>query len=391
MTKGRTMNRSLTPLRVALLAIGALAAIAVVGGCSHKVTQVDPGFTTLEGRINPDTRLVTWIDRGARGYTFGDFGSPDDRSDDILLSTFDANVGVPGTVHVQLLDRTPASGFDFYRRQPNGGLMRMTDYSIPAALKWLPSEWELYQIADTSPLPGQDGDYVARGLLGGVAGVSSPLSNTNPAQGADVQQSLHFTSERLQPDSSLTIGWTTDARAAGYWLEIVPFGSIAAHAVPISDLNEALPVLARAGSIKTKLAWVPASAVPGPTAIWRTGAGEASLVGADSLVSNPFHKNVLYFVRVCAVDAQGRVINRLECDYLVDRSDVLDPVNGTIYTLSPLGGVVLGSFVIVPGPPPIDFARGFVTWDRVPHSAPARSSPGSPAASVLAPRVIPAR
>jgi hypothetical protein len=368
------MNGFFTARRTARTAFALLAALAALSGCSHKITQTDPSYTRVEGVPTTSARMVTWIQGSTPGHIFNDGLIFGDISDDIYKGPQEMSPGVTGRVHIQIMDNTSASGFDLFRRDADGGYRQILDYPLIASLKWLDTGWELYRYLDTSP-SGAGSDYVARGLLQGVSGAGSPVTNATPPIGPQQLQTLDFQLQnRLAPDSTINLVWTIDGRAAGYWVQIMPFGLMDGRVTTDLERNEGVPILESAGAKATIIAYISAPPAGEASATFVTGTALLQpSSGATLGLRATLHKNVIYYLRVSAVDASGRMINTLKTDYRIEYTGAVDHVPGPggtsvaapVYLMHPLGGVVFGSFVQGSSEkPPIDFLHDFRTWGR---------------------------
>ncbi len=266
------MNHFTLPRRAAWLALFALGMLAALAGCSKRVTSVDAGYTTLDGRMNANSRLLAWRDAPVSIIVWADLGPPGpdfidaDVKYDTLIGRLDTSWGKPGVLQMAVLDNTPASGFQFYRRADNGGLQALTDYAIPAAAKWLSTGWEMYGFADQHPSSYSPATYVGRGLLDGKVTTSSPLTNDALPDGAAPKASTIFHWAFHPADSSYTWNWTLTPGAAGYWLDVYQFTG---HATAFDLFASGAPNPVLVGSYVTHrvLEYWPASlfASPGQT------------------------------------------------------------------------------------------------------------------------------
>jgi hypothetical protein len=350
------MNRSSTPRSIALVAMLALAAAATTAGCAKKITTPDAGRTTVEGLQNANARLVSWT---VQDVPFFELGS--DVNGYFVSATLRLPRTTPDAVHFQILDRTAASKFEVFRRAPNGGLLPLFDHAIAPKVKWLDTQWEAYGFTTTPGPADTNTAYVARGLVAGVVTPAVPLTNVVALKGAVVRQTLQFDAPRQQPDSSqVDIQWTSDSRAAGYWLEVVPFDDLDTLSTPYAQMNEATPVTEPPGARRALHMFIPAPA--SPSASVSMSAANAELISRKMI----FFQRKAYLVRVCAVDEFGRVINRIKTDYR------RVPADGNYYY--PMGGVVFGFFT----QDDISHGRGLkygflnagdllVPWSELPH------------------------
>jgi hypothetical protein len=326
------MNRFLTPRRLALAAVLALGAVAALTGCAKKVTTVDAGYTTLEGRPNANSMLFAWQDSPTLVTIYTDLGTPgpspdpDNEPDTVLTVEPNYDIG-PGVVHLELLDGTQANGFQFYRRSSNGGLESLTDYVLGPVAKWLSTDWELYSFSDRTPGSWSPPTYVGRGLLGGAVTTSSPLSNIvqiNPVRPTPTivfDDVVH--ASRTPSDSLFPMSWNSIPGAAGYWIDVYQWKAIA-------TVEEKL----RSGT--------PSPVWPGNANHYFVGyvAGAGNTVyklgspGATVYTFKPPIRGQVYYARITAVDAAGNVIAWMKGDQLYQLGD------GT-YRYIPLAAVAI--------------------------------------------------
>jgi hypothetical protein len=313
------MNRTFPPRGFALVALLALAAAVVAAGCAKKMTSVDPGFTKLEGV--PDNRAIimvypeqsyaasVWQDKGDKGVDLP--GSVGENGDVRIDTTLARNTGV---LRVLLLDGTNASGFELYRTATNGGLQRIGDFLVGANRKWLDTHWEAYVAS-----------FVARGLLSGVAGPSSPVSAPTTPSTAMFTPNIAYLDSLTPSDSLFRMSWSPVPGAAGYWLQVYTFSP---RATLEEQRRSGQPSPIWNGNVTNNLV----AYVTGATT-YKLGAP-----GALVLTFTPPVRNRQYRVRVTAVDATGRVIGYLKSrDFLDDGIAVGD----STYVRVPLASVTV--------------------------------------------------
>jgi len=350
------MNRTLTARRALLVSCAALAAAATLAGCAKKMTSVDPSYTQIEGVENRNARIVTWTNQPLDTLIFESVTDTVTGATNVVFRGHITTVTGPPGIEAQIFDSTAASRYQVFRRTPNGGYAQLFDFSLAASLRWPDTEWEMYEFTDQpiglDPLLA----YVGRGLVGGFAGVSSPLTNVGLAPNAVIPQTIAFAAPRVQPDSTMTLAWSADPAAAGYWVEAMPQTQFVARGVSAEHANDGLPVISQAGGFANLRAFFGADG------------------SATFLTRTVFRRNLPYLVRIDAVDANGRVINRLRGDYQVKK-----PNAGGPFFVIPLGGVVIQASKPVPGLPYGWENDDFQTWDAVPHFG--ASAYGNPASA----------
>jgi hypothetical protein len=325
------MNRSFPARSTALVALLALTAALGAAGCAKKITTPDASRSSLEGVVNPDVRLIMWppqqepafhLDQDVNGL-FVDEVQP-------------LEFPYQNALHFLIMDRSSASRFEVYDRSANGSMSPVFDYSLPPDEKWLDTYWERYSFFSSPSADNPNNSaWLARGVVSGIVGQQSPLSNTVPWRGTasyDTNPTLRFRSAREQADSSqVSITWTTDPNAVGYWMQVLAFDDV--EEVTFADrakfFSEGLPISAR----RSMLRYVPAASPQGETAAFNDPTAER----ITNKLTFFMHKS--YIVRVFAVNAEGRVINRLQTDYRRVPKDT-----GKMYY--PVGGVVFGTYTL---------------------------------------------
>lgn len=290
------MFRFFTPRRLALLALAALALPVALAGCGKQVTSADATYTTLEGTPNADSRLIAWADQPNTVWIWQDEGQPGPTvDDDFLKSTEHVYRNGPGTFQTVLLDGSQASGFEMYRRAKNGGYEPMRDYVLTAPSKWLDSQWELYELSDSSPSGYSPPTYQGRGLLAGAVTARSPLSNTAQVT-AIVDTSLKYLGNTAPSDSLFLMEWTNVPGAAGYWLHVYQFR---ADATNQEVVESGTPKPVWNGKVRDNLV----AYVAAPATSYKFNAP-----GALVLTMKPPIRGQVYLVRITAVDASGQIL-----------------------------------------------------------------------------------
>ena len=315
------MNRIFRLRSFALVALLALGAAAVAAGCAKKVTSVDSSFTKLEGVPDARTILMIYPEETAASSVWADTldsgvdlpGHPGDGLDRRTDSTYARPTGL---LHVLLLDGTKASGFELFRSAPNGGLMKVSDFHLVADRKWLSTGWEAYESTVGIPA-GYTPSFVARGLLAGVAGPQSPLSNVTTPATALFTPTITYRDSLVPSDSLFNISWSAVPGAAGYWLQVYSFSS---RATTLEQASSGQPTPIWNGNVNNNFVGY----VAAPATHYKLGSP-----GALVLTFSPPIRNREYRVRVTAVDAAGRVIA-----YLAARDFLDDLIQITVSTKS---------------------------------------------------------
>jgi hypothetical protein len=299
--------------RAALAGVCLLAAIALAG-CSKKVTSVDASYTTPEGVPSGSVRLVvypdlpititSWVDRVDNNSTPpGASGTwnpqtPTDPSGDSLVATSEPIYAIgPGVIRGVLVDGTQATGFQVLRREANGGLRSLFDFTLLPARRWLDSGNELYSFTDSDPSGFSPASYIARGLLNGQIAEASPVSNEAQLTGSTVAD-LNYTGNLFPADSLFLMSWDPVPGAAGYWIHVYDF-------VPAAT------------EIDRRIAGTPAPLSTTLTRDFYLAYTDASVtshkIGSGGVAVLTFRPNEFRFqreynVRISAVDANGRLI-----------------------------------------------------------------------------------
>lgn len=319
-----TQSRAVRVLTIA----AALFAFAALAGCAKKVTAPDSGFSTLEGVRTDDVLLVGWQQPQRLAAHFLDPGTPDDLSDDFLGTTEDLAPDSVGHAMAAVFDHSVANGLQVYRKYENGGLAAMFDHALIPYIKDLALQRDIFTFEDPSPI-ASGASYVVRGTMNGTAGSSAPISNPTAPLGP-IDEDILLTSADRFADSIGVVSWTPDPRAVMYIVNILDFGEVTAS---------------RNKAIYTNF---PSPIYPDPTAT------QAVLLQTGT--SLPFNFSgerfpIRMIVRVAAVDANFRIVNRLNpgAATLLTRPPVPQdpfklrfteegPPNFNAYTVLPVGG-----------------------------------------------------
>lgn len=291
------MTRFFTPRVLLALALAALALPVALAGCSRKLTSVDADYTQLEGRPDPNAQLMVWPDVPTKVYYYADLGTPGPSDADTLLEVVEVYRTGAGALQTMLLDGGQASGFEFFRRAPNGGYQPMRDYVVNAPRKWLDSHWELYELTDYQPSGFSPPTYLARGLLAGSTTANSPLTN-DARLTSGTTASLVYTGALFpsRSDTNFTMAWGAVSGAAGYWLHVYQYRPDATNDELVAS---ATPSPVWNGKVRDQFVGY----VAAPATSYKLGTP-----GALVLTYKPPISGQVYMARVTAVDAQGQVI-----------------------------------------------------------------------------------
>jgi hypothetical protein len=293
------MNEFRSPLRrIAPFAAVILVALAMAG-CTKKVTNVDPGYTTPEGQRSADARLIVYPDAPVTVLTYTDYlpDGPDPNTgnpgpEDVLLRTDQVYVA-PGAVHGLILDGTPASGYQVLRRESTGGYAQLKDYILTPVVSFLDSQWETYTFDDPRPSGFSPPSYTGRGVVAGTVTPASPLTNVGELVRSDIP-TLAYTGETAPRDSNFTMRWEAVPGATGYWIQIHQFkGNSEAQVLA------AAPAPFISGNVRNYFVGY----VAAPATEYRLGDPGALVLTRRALLWN-----VEYLVRISAVNDQGEMI-----------------------------------------------------------------------------------
>jgi hypothetical protein len=294
--------RSASP-RTALAAALVLGALALAG-CADKVTNVDAGYTAPEGRADANARLVVYPDAPIVVETFTDL-LPDGPDPGDELQGTESRYVAQGSLHGMIVDGTAASGYQVLRREANGGYAQLEDYTLNPVARFFDSHWELYAFTDARPSGFSPPSYLGRGVVSGVVTPLSPLTNPGLVGGSDVAD-LTYTGEAFPPDSNITMTWNEVPGAVGYWIQIYQF--MGGTQEKLLSAQPAPFVFADARNFFVGYVAAPAGSYtlnqPGATVLFQRGL----LPGSE------------YFVRISAVNGQGRLIAFTYGDYAYLRS-----------------------------------------------------------------------
>jgi hypothetical protein len=274
-------------------ASAALLALVAVAGCESRPTGFDPNPDRPEGVPSANARLVSYRNHGLR-VMVRDYASVDI---DSIVHTVRAFPG-DGTMPLLLLmDGTPASAFEMYRRNDAGRFERISDAAVTSRFKYVSSGYEEFFALDPAPSKFAPSSYLARGLVDGVATHQSPLSNEVQLTQPDLEP-ITYNGNLFPLDSLFTVSWVGVPNAVGYWVHI--------YEKPIAGaerLRSSFPSPIAYETAADLLIAFRAGNNPGGSVSFQLGdptlltlKRTAPLVGHD------------YIVRVSGVDATGQVI-----------------------------------------------------------------------------------
>lgn len=331
-------------LRLAGLLLVMVAAFAATS-CSKKITDVDSALVPPnypEG-IADASKLLLYPDTPVPVETWQDNGDPGPDTADVLLSSTLVYSERAGAVLGLIVDHTPASQFQVFRRQGANGYIEMNDFAIQPSKTFLESQYDVFHFTDPSPYPGGQREYVARGVVSGLVTRNAPLTNRVSLTATSVAGNLAYTGRVLPDttrDSTFVLRWNSVAGAAGYWLTVTRY--------PPSFLaNDALIRFALPRPVtREKLPDVYVAYVPDPNGAGgqarRQKLGDPLPDGGKLLHEDIGTNGALYFARIVAVDAGGQVLSTIGANGSYAQAASLNeagrPIAGQ-YRIFPMAGV----------------------------------------------------
>ena len=324
--------------RITTLA-AALAVAAVLASCSKK-SAVDPSYTMPEGTRSPRLQLITNFDLPNAVITVKDRGRigvpdfvPDSTNADSIV--LDPDTGAPQIRYVQqytpstirgtIINQTSAEGMQMFRTTSSGGVYQFLDFPVPVQKRFLDKLAETYFFTDPDAGRLSGASYFARGLIGGIAGSSSPLSNPSQPLTNSIAE-IVYTANRngtvtpisgppAPPESTFTMQWLTIPGASTYWI------SVFQYLTNLVDLNERIytgqpQILSPIKSRDVFFGSLPASAASFMT--YKFGDPSATIY----TYRTP-HLGQVYYVRIAAVNAQGQLIGMTTGPTILQTSDLL--------------------------------------------------------------------
>lgn len=319
-----TVNR----IRTCLAGRGAFVAAALtlalaLASCSERLTTVDPEYNDPEGIVSPSAQLIVWAEEPLTVTHYSDGSGPlgpdrdpqcperlrIDLSDAVaLIDQYQPNP--PGSVRAMILDATNASRYDMMRRETNGGFRKVLDYPLRPNRLWLETGWESYDYTDPSPSGYVPASYVARGIVGQSSSTDSPRTNQGEA-GAPLTD-ITFTAPCLPCDSTFRITWNPVPGAYRYWVHVYQFLTAPSPQQQLlasmpAPLNQTLP---RDILVATMDSSVTSYTLRGPRYY-----EQPVPAGVRVLAERGTRYGQAYYVRIAAVNRQGRLVAVSRGDY----------------------------------------------------------------------------
>jgi hypothetical protein len=335
-----------TQARIARPILG-LVALVLVGlglwACSKRITTVDPAYVP-EGRFSPDAQLVVWfeapnetliyLDRPPLGPAQNEFcGYIIPGEEDSLINRGPFWRRDPGILNGVIVDGTRSTAYQMLRREGNGGFRQVNDFAVTPLRRWPEAQHEEYTFLDRMPSGFSPATYVGRGFVSGTITKESPLTNVGLAPrptSADTIANMTYTGFCNPCDSLFTLRWSPVPGAARYWMQVYRY------AVP-ATISEQLAESVPTPFVNTKTRDIFVGSIDAPDTAYKIGASRPTL---RVMVQRPMDYISPYFVRVSAVDRDGRLIAYTRGDY------GRIPGDGR-YTLFPMGAVL-----VAPSPDP---------------------------------------
>jgi len=356
------------PVRLMALATAGLLALS----CSKRLTDPndlpDPSQFP-EGQASTKAELVVYLDTPNRVLTFVDNGVPGPDTTDRVIGTQDFYTTGPGAVQGMIFDSTSANQFEVYRRE-GAGYRQFKDFAIKAAKVYLQSKWEAYKFADSKPVPPPTRHYLGRGIVSGVSGKLSPLTNTGRVSLSPVAGTLDFTAPTgvppdfrfPKPDSLLYMEWEAVPGAVGYWVHVYQLTDQAGDEIIRSGIPAPLYLAVTRDYF---VGYFPEATAARPAGFptrrsYRIGVDPLPAMGR-MVTQRTLLNSQLYLVRVAAIGAAGELLA------YTGESEAIQVfrLEGS-YRAFPLGGALVNTFAPppTPGPTRLGPVPGFTarTW-----------------------------
>lgn len=316
----------------AMAAVLALAGV-LAAGCSKKQLTTQPSFTVPEGTPSSDLQLITFMDGAGAKIRLTDNGQlakvnlPPTANPDTIQADAFGNLKItpyrsfsPGTVRALVINRTGAQGLEVWRTDANGGARKIFDFTLQPTKRYLTSGTDLYEFHDSDPHRDPNATYYVRGLIGGTAGVNSPLSNGSRPSPLPLT-SINYTATRFGTragvndfhlaDSLIVMQWTPVAGTDRYLIQIFKYQS------RVLSLEERILSGAPAPMLTSVTHDVFLATVPGGVTEYRLGNAGATIFYREGL-----RMRQEYYVRITALDANGAMIGTTTGPTITKTSDL---------------------------------------------------------------------
>lgn len=316
----------------ATAAVLALAGV-LAAGCSKKQLTTSPSFTVPEGTFSSELQLITFSDNAGTKIRVTDRGSlakvnfaPDSTADTIQADASGHLQITPyrsfpsGTVRGLVLNRTAAEGLEVWRTEANGGARKIFDFALQPTKRYLTSGTDIYEFHDSDPHRSPNATYYVRGLIGGSAGASSPLSNASqPGTGTLVR--IGYLAQRFgaasnvtdfhQADSNVVMQWTPVPGADRYLIQIFKYQS------RVLSLEERILSGAPAPLLTGVTHDVFLGTVPGNVTEYRLNTPGATVYYQESL-----RLRQEYYIRITALASNGAMLGTTTGPTITQSSDL---------------------------------------------------------------------
>jgi hypothetical protein len=269
-----------------------------------KITAVDSSYSLPEGTPSPNAQLILWNDEPTRALFYHDNQPSDPDPTDSLLYVEQHEAYPTGTHRGMIIDSTQATRYQIFRRESNGGVRQLFNFALMPTRKWLQSLTEAYSFADQSP--SGLSSYIGRGLVGGVANATSPLTNfpsvsvndvTNIA--VDAHWPIHH-DPPVQDTTKIVLDWAPVTGAARYLIQVY---SYRADIGPVPDqiLSGSPAPLYDGATSDSYVAFAP----PNVTTML---VGDSTRTDIKVIQIRPILPGASMLVRISALDNQGHMI-----------------------------------------------------------------------------------
>ncbi len=324
---------------VPLRRIGVVLLVLMASGvasCAKKGAVVDPnnqppGFP--EG-VPSSNQMIVWNDTPSRISLYADNGDAGPSPDDSLMEIMEQYLSGPGSVAGTMLDYTPASGFQVFRKEANGGYHLLKDFVLQPTQRWIQTSSDGVLFFDPRPVSGASRSYIGRGIVEGHIGSQSPLTPLAITVRTSVNRNLNYTGVAQPPDSLFRMSWQPVAGAAGYWVQVYQLSRDVRTDTEIIGSGIAAPLYLEK-SHDTFIGFIPA-----PDTSYHLA--DPLPAGGRLLIRRTPVNDAIYSVRIAAVDANGELIA-----YTGESEGIGVFRSETTYRL-----FVLGAAVVQPKRPP---------------------------------------
>ena len=310
-----------------LLLVGLLLAVTlpVASGCSKSVSAPRP---LPEGSQNGELLLMGWPEQPSTWFVINDPGTPDTPSDDHVVFVANDFWADSAGVRAATLDASISNQVEVFRYDNAGNAQPMFDFLVQPDVRFIGRGLDLYQVEDFAPTATPR--YVERGALDGIVTASSPVSNTAAAAPFKDDMIWSVPSKLAPGDSVLKIRYVDDPATV---FDVVQLGPGSA---PLGNGSNA--------SFDRRIRGIPNPVLPGllslntfATFLLPAGAGNPGLTIPLTSPRWP----LFFYIRVTGIDAQGRIVNRVntyQINVTIDAGNNLnfyEPTGGAVEIIDP--------------------------------------------------------